>query len=191
MSTVNKTFSIGQIVYVLSSKNTIVVPVMVVEEVTIQTLNGKKTSWKFAVGSGDKQKIVESKQLDGEIYSSLEEIKTLLINRLTKFIDQTILNASKQEEVWYGQQIKRAKQTGLIPKDDLQKIDPSSFLDDKNITRNKEQNFIPQISKEMNVEEQKKKLREMLTDDETVDQAVSTVSTMIENGVKVKIHLPE
>lgn len=189
MSVDNKKFSIGQIVYVLSSKNTVVVPVMIVEEVTIQTLNGKRTSWKFAVGSPEKQKIVESKQLDGDLYSSLEEIKTLLTNRLSKFIDQTISNAFKQEDAWYGQQLRKAKQAGLVTQES-QKIDPSSLLD--NIDSVQGQGFMSQITQDMDKEEQKRKMREMLeaeSDEENADSIA--VSTVIENGVKVRVHLPE
>lgn len=188
----NKKFSIGQVVYVLSNRNQTIVPVMIVEEVTVQTLEGKRTSWKFAVGAPSKQKIVESKQLDGEIYSSLEEIKNVLTERLNKFMNQTISNALRQEEAWYGQQIKKAKQAGLIV-NDSQKIDPGTLLDNTtNIPANND-NFITQAARELDKEEQKRKLREMLTpDDEDNPEHTNeqNIMTIIENGAKVRVHLP-
>lgn len=190
MAADTKIFSIGQVVYVLSSKNQVIVPVMVVEEVTVQTLDGKKISWKFAVGSGVKQKIVDSKQLDGELYSSLDEIKNLLTDRLSKYIDGVVTQAVAQEEAWYGKQLRKAKQEGLVSNTN-QKIDPGSLLDGAISSNMDNQGFMPQIVQEMDKEGQKRKMREMLTADEEEDPNNPTVSTVVENGVKVRVHLPE
>lgn len=190
MSTDNKKFSIGQVVYVLSNKNQVIIPVMVVEEVTVQTLNGKKVSWKFAVGSDTKQTIVDSKQLEGDIYASLEEIKTLLTERLSKYIEGVVSRAINNEEAWYGNQLRKAKQEGIVTQNN-QKIDPASLLDDVTLSNN-DQNFMPQIVKEIDKESQKRKMREMLAaDEEEDDPSNPAVTTVIENGVKVRVHLPE
>lgn len=182
-------FSIGQIVYILSHKTTTVIPALVVEQSTIQTLDGKKISWKFAVGSEDKQKTIDSNRLEGEIFTSLDDIKKTLIGKFVKVVDTAILNASKQEKIWYEPQLKKMKSS---TQDTENKIDPSSLLD-LNDGISSTQN----ISLETNKDDQKKKLKELLTSDlddvdtETITEDPEAISEIIDGKKKVKVQLTE
>lgn len=132
----NQQLRIGQVIYVLSNKGQEIIPAMVVEEQTIQTMQGTSTSWKIAIGSGTKQRVVDSTKLNAELYSSLEEVKALLTTRLNKFIDGLISTAQKRETVWYGKIQKEANKSAdtdnsSAPYKQTQpsKIDPESLLE--------------------------------------------------------------
>jgi hypothetical protein len=101
-------YYIGQIVYILSSKTQVILPARIVEQVTVQTLNEKSTNWKIAVGKeGDpKQKIFDFGKINGEVYTDLNEIKSILTKRLQSFIENLVKTASQREEIWYGKSTK-------------------------------------------------------------------------------------
>lgn len=118
-------FQIGQIVYVLSDKAEAIVPAIVVEELVHKKLDGNSVSWKVAVGPPAKKKIVASDDLSGEIYTSLDEIRRVMMRRLSEYVENLVGKAAKRTEVWYGKQI--AAHTA--PETSGGKIDPASLID--------------------------------------------------------------
>jgi hypothetical protein len=137
MSSTNKTFSIGQIVYILAKQSQSIIPAMIVEEQTIQTLQGKKVYWKIAFGEpGPKQKIVDSNRINGEIFTSLSEIKSLLLRNLQKFVENTIKTAEQTENQWYGRlkaenKVKNSQQPSYR-EEPMGLINPETFLEQNN-----------------------------------------------------------
>lgn len=122
-----QSFSIGQVVYVLSDKAEAIVPAIVVEEMVVKKLDGSSVSWKVAVGPPEKKKIVASHELSGDVYTSLDEIKEVMTKRLSKFVNELIYNASKRTEAWYGKQV--SKGNGSLTETSPEKIDPASLID--------------------------------------------------------------
>jgi hypothetical protein len=115
--------SIGQIVYILSNKQTIV-PAMVIEENTIKTMEGKHISWKLALEKGEKQKVSSHEEIEkngGEIFTNFKSIEIELNKRLKAFIQDLINKARETEYNWFG------TQTPQIPTEDKpeNKIDNS------------------------------------------------------------------
>lgn len=182
---VDKSFAIGQVVYVLSGKDQTIIPAMIIEEATIQTLSGKKVSWKLAIGKGQTQKIVDFNQINGEVHTNLDEIKKLLLERLTKFIDSTINKAASLENAWYGEQIKQAK---LSSESSTQskKIDTESLLDGVEVPDGDYFTGPANLDKD----QARRKIREMVQSDE-VDSDLNSSTFVDENGVKIRVHLPE
>ena len=121
----NNSLQIGQIIYVLSNKAQKIIPAIVVEEVTIKKLDGNETSWKVSVGPQGKEKIIDSKRLDGELYASLDEVQAVLKNKLDEFIVGIVSEAEKRAAEWYGSKTKLAEQY----RDD-DKIDPNSLIEE-------------------------------------------------------------
>lgn len=105
MSDPIRSLSIGQVIYVLSNVKQKIVPAVVVEEIVVKKLDGNQVSWKVSVGPPGKERIVDSNRLDGDIYSSLEEIRDILYKRLSGFLDGLISEAERRVESWYGQQV--------------------------------------------------------------------------------------
>jgi len=121
----NSTLQIGQIIYVLSNKAQKIIPAIVVEEVTIKKLDGNETSWKVSVGPTGKEKIIDSKRLDGELYATLDEVQSVLKQRLDQFVNAIVEDAEKRAAVWYGSKTKIAEQYR-----EEDKIDPNSLIEE-------------------------------------------------------------
>lgn len=119
-------YEIGQIVYVLSDKAEAIVPAIVVEELVHKKLDGNSISWKVAVGPPEKKKIVASDELSGEIYTTLEELQSAMIKRLTSFVDNLVDGARHRTEKWYG---KITKPIPEVSEKSGGKIDPADLLD--------------------------------------------------------------
>ena len=162
--------SIGQIVYILSDKAQSVVPAIVVEEVIVKKLQGNQVSWKVSIGPKDNNRIVDSNRINGELFHSLEEVRNVLMERFTDFVNNLCSETEKRTETWYG------KRPEFLSNNDEGKIDPEniiSSIEDKmnsnlQITQSK-----PKINKEKNVffakspqEEARERLKNMLQDDE-------------------------
>lgn len=99
-------YNIGQIIYILSNKSQSVVPAIVAEEDfrKIRKLDGvhEVMNYKLCIGPKDRQRIVELSRIDGEVFESLEEIRTTLVNRLTEFVDGVIKTTQTNISNWYG-----------------------------------------------------------------------------------------
>jgi len=135
----NAGYKIGQIVYILSGKGQAIIPAMIVEQMTVQTLDGVRVSWKLAIGAKNNpnkpQQVVESDNINGEIFGSLEAVKTALETKLKNFIASITRDAKKRTQVWYGSQIKNAaakKAAAANPASPAAngKIDPEDLLQD-------------------------------------------------------------
>lgn len=126
MSDKEQSFEIGQIVYVLSEKAEAIVPAVIVEEMVVKKLDGSSTSWKVAIGPPSKKKIVETDELSGDVYTSLDDIRDVMTKRLEKFVDNLLSQATQRTEAWYGKQLPKSDQDGQAPNG---KIDPASLID--------------------------------------------------------------
>jgi hypothetical protein len=98
-------YSIGQIIYVLLSREKSIVPMQVVEEISRKTKNGLEVSYVAAFGSGENKETIIVTDIKGEIFSSLDEIKHSLLQRATASIDALLVSASKKADSWYPQHL--------------------------------------------------------------------------------------
>lgn len=101
-----QTFNMGQIIYILSNKSQAVVPAIVDEQVVrkIRKADGihEVVSYKLCIGPKERQQIVDLARVDGEVFESLEAIRTTLVERLTGFVDDLVKNTQTNVMKWYG-----------------------------------------------------------------------------------------
>jgi len=99
-------FNIGQIIYILSNKSQSVVPAIVAEEDfrKVRKLDGvhEVVNYKLCIGPKERQKVVSLSQIDGEVYTSLEDIRVHLMQRLTAFVDDLVNTTIGNTQKWYG-----------------------------------------------------------------------------------------
>jgi len=99
-------YNIGQIIYILSNKSQSVVPAIVAEEDfrTVKKLDGvhEVVNYKLCIGPKDRQKMVELSRIDGEVYTSLEDIRVHMIKQLTDFVDNLVAVTQTNVQNWYG-----------------------------------------------------------------------------------------
>jgi len=94
-------FAIGQVIYVLSDKTQTVLPGIVQEEIHHRTIDGEKVSYRVAIGPPNKQRVVDLATVDGEVYGNLDEIRNVLIARLTAFVDDLCNTTNERVNQWY------------------------------------------------------------------------------------------
>jgi hypothetical protein len=183
--------SIGQIIYVLSNKAQKIIPAVVVEEMIVKKIDGNEISWKVSVGPVGKEKTIDSKRLDGELYASLDEVQTVLEERLSSFIAQIVEDAEKRAASWYGQKTKQLE-TKLSQND---KIDPDSLVDEAETEQTKDvvstimsptnKKPKPQTAKEV-----RKKLIEAVTDEpQKKTEILDTEEIQLPNGQTVRVNI--
>jgi hypothetical protein len=119
-------YSIGQIIYVLSEKTQVVLPGIVCEEINHKTLDGIKTSYRVAIGPANKQRVVDLTTVDGEVYGDLQEVRNVLIGRLTAFVDNLCNTTNERVQQWYGQNNGQKSQ----PATPNGKLDPSDLINE-------------------------------------------------------------
>lgn len=119
------TYNIGQIIYVLSNKTQTVLPGIVQEEIHYRSLNGENVSYKIAIGPQNKQRIVDLSSVDGEVFGSLEEVRSILIGKLTSFVDDLCQTTNERVNQWYGTGSRPAQATSPAGR-----LDPSDLLNE-------------------------------------------------------------
>lgn len=126
-------YNIGQVIFVLSNKTQTVLPGVIREEIHYRSLDGENVSYKIAIGPPNKQRTVDLSSVDGEVYGSLEEIRKILIDKLTAFVDDLCASTNDRVNQWYGSSSKPAVQTSVG------RLDPSDLLNEvggqKNLMR--------------------------------------------------------
>jgi len=182
----NSTLKIGQIIYVLSNKAQRIIPAIVVEEMTVKKLEGNEVSWKVSVGPVGKEKIIDSKRLDGELYETLSEVENVLKERLEAFINGIVADAQKRADVWYGNKSKIAQQASS-----QEKIDPDSLIDDETpiIPVPTESKKKTGLSKAQAAKEARNKLIAAMSDEQSTGDLIDQESITLPDGQVVKVNI--
>jgi len=121
-------FTIGQIIYVLSDKSQTVLPGIVREEIHHRSIDGEKVSYRVMIGPQGKQRIVDLATVDGEVYGDLSEIREVLIQRLTAFVDDLCNTTSDRVSQWYG----GIGRPATSSTNNGEKLDPSVLMNELN-----------------------------------------------------------
>jgi hypothetical protein len=108
-------YTVGQVVYVIISKKSQVYPMRVIEVISKKTLEGEATQYLLQAGSDPTSTIMLDK-IDGEVYTSAEEVQKTLINRATAQIKKLVDVAAKKSVEWYGPRSSQA----ALPEEDIQ-----------------------------------------------------------------------
>lgn len=99
-------YNIGQIIYILSNKSQSVIPAIIAEEDTrkVRKLDGivEVVNYKLNIGPKDRQRTMDLSRIDGEVFVSLEDIRSTLVERLTQFVEELVKTTTGQVHSWYG-----------------------------------------------------------------------------------------
>ncbi len=101
----NKIYEIGQVVFVVPDQAQHILPGIIVEEVIVRKITGNSTSWKIKIGSPEKAKVLDSEKVNGEVYGSLEEVRVVISNKLSDYLNKVTSDAEGLVEKWYGKDI--------------------------------------------------------------------------------------
>ena len=93
-------YSVGQVIYTVLEEKQLVLPVKVIEEVTVKNLEGEKTNYKVLLPNHKNQKISIEK-LD-RTFDDAQQASDFLIENAKKAIDEMIFSAMNLEEKFFG-----------------------------------------------------------------------------------------
>ena len=124
-------YQIGQVIFVLSNKTQTVLPGIVREEIHYRSLDGENVSYKIAIGPANKQRVVDLSSVDGEVYGSLDEVREVLIGKLTAFVDDLCATTNERVNQWYSSGNKPTAQPSTNGR-----LDPSDLLHEVGGSRN-------------------------------------------------------
>ena len=86
-------YQVGQVVYLVSKKDTRIFPAMVIEQISRRTLAGEEES--YIIEPPDKKASrVPLENIDAEIFVSLDLLKAHLLNEATSTIEKVVENAA-------------------------------------------------------------------------------------------------
>lgn len=97
----NTTYEVGQVLYCVLNTKLCVVPLQVVEVINKKTLSGVKVSY-VVRHNGKADSTVGLSAVNGDIYTSVDEIKKSLIEKASKQINTIVNNAVNKASEWYG-----------------------------------------------------------------------------------------
>jgi len=121
--------SVGQIVFVIPEKQTIVHPMQVVEEITKKMLhlhpdgrNEVISEIDYLLKSSSSSKNILFSEINGELFESSEKVKSTMIERATRTISRHIENAIKRANDSFG-----LKTT--ISHQNSEEVDDTTYID--------------------------------------------------------------
>jgi hypothetical protein len=170
-------YSIGQVIFVLSNKTQTVLPGIIREEIHYRSLEGDHVSYKIAIGPPTKQRIIDLSSVDGEVYGSLDEIRNVLVGKLTAFVDDLCVTTNDRVSQWYG--AANQPQTQGQP---AGRVDPSDLLNEVQVSSQQhqpQQMFQvnnPRAALRTNLAEPDLNTREIIMDDGTIRKVQINVS---------------
>lgn len=97
----NRTYRVGQVLFVLMNKETKIVPVQVVEEIIKRTVDGETVNYMVRLGKSDK--ISSLSEIDGDIFETVDKLREVLTKRVMSTINAVIDNAVVRAGEWYEQ----------------------------------------------------------------------------------------
>ena len=111
-------YSVGQIVYVVLRKETKVCAMQITEEIVKKTLEGEITTYTVRAGPAT-EKSIPLDMIDGEFFESPDEVKKVLVERVSSMIENRIGDAVAQAKEWYpaGHEVGSSIPQSLIKKD--------------------------------------------------------------------------
>jgi hypothetical protein len=182
-----QSFSIGQVVYILSNKGQSLLPAMVVEESIIKSLEGTSSSWKLAIGKTNNpekpQKIVDSTRINGEIYASLDAVHKVLHERLVEFITDLVNSAKRREELWYG----TLKQKSNVKKEPAgangeQQYEPEDLIEEIEGAVVPDGSPAPVVAPSSNTDALREKIKNLATPDGNEDPIATPDASFVIEG---------
>jgi hypothetical protein len=93
------TYSVGQIIYIVFSKQATIVPCLVVEENTKKTLDGQKTEYRVILAV-EPNSVVDLHRIDGKFFTNLNEASEYLTKKFNTYIEMQKNKAKKLASQW-------------------------------------------------------------------------------------------
>ena len=124
-------YSVGQIIYLLSKKDVKVYPVQVIEEVTRKTIEKEMVSYVIKLPDSDETEVL-LEQVDAEIFTTISDVESKMMENASKQIKSFLDSAKSMSKIFkdippksQGQKDKKSlsTDTGTPKSDDTAEVD--------------------------------------------------------------------
>ena len=82
-------YEVGQILYLLISKNKKIAPVQVVEQIVKKSISGEEVSYTVQLPNSEKSNVLLS-NIDCEVFTSAPDIRSSMLSNATSAIDKLV-----------------------------------------------------------------------------------------------------
>jgi hypothetical protein len=96
---ISRSYRVGQILYVLTHKETKIYPIQVIEEIIKRTVSGESVSYIAKVGKN--AKTISLSEVDGDLYEDIEDLRKDLTNRVMNTVNNILDSSALKAEEWY------------------------------------------------------------------------------------------
>jgi len=105
-------YEVGQVLYTVIENKQIVLPVKVIEQVTVKSLEGEKTNYKMILPNKNLQKI-DSKKFSN-LFKDIKEIEDFLLGKAKKAIEQMLLDSITLEDEFFSEKTKKLDEDKIL-----------------------------------------------------------------------------
>ena len=93
------TYNVGQILYTIIKDKQIVIPVQVIEQITVKDLESEKTNYKVLLPNKKNQKI-DIEKLDN-VFLDLDEVSEYILAKTKESVDKMVEDAINLEDTFF------------------------------------------------------------------------------------------
>ena len=93
-------FDVGQVVYALLENKKIIIPIRIIEEITIKNLESEITTYKVLIPNNKKEKVNLDKF--DNVFNTVDEASNYMIENAKKAIDDLAFKAVELEEKFFS-----------------------------------------------------------------------------------------
>jgi hypothetical protein len=94
-----RSYRVGQILYVLTHKETKIYPIQIVEEIIKRTVSEESLSYIAKIGKNAKN--ISLSDIEGDIYEDAEDLRRDLTGRVMNTVNKIIDSSMLRAEEWY------------------------------------------------------------------------------------------
>ena len=113
-------YEVGQVLYTIIDDKQVVIPVKIIEQVTVKTLEGEETNYKLLLPNNKMQKVDMAKFKN--LYPDVDAIEKSLTEKAKNAITQMLVDAVTLEDRFFAQNVKK----------DIKNIELSSMCNNEN-----------------------------------------------------------
>jgi hypothetical protein len=79
-------YSVGQVLFIILNKKQQVIPCQVTEQVVRRSVSGEEISYSVSIPGRSENKIHELDTIDGEVFNSIEDVRTYMLEQTNQMI---------------------------------------------------------------------------------------------------------
>jgi len=108
-------YEVGQVLYTVVESKQIILPVKVIEQVTVKSLEGETTDYKMMLPNRKLQK-VDSKKF-ANLFKDIKEIEDYLLSKAKDAIDQMLLDSITLEDEFFSEKTDKEDEVDFTKED--------------------------------------------------------------------------